>query len=163
MWRNYTNSEFLCDFGLKNTNFDLHARFPAIPNSPTPKSHKHSEIRDISDTVQGLGLVLVRNDQPFDLPYPYGEYRRSGVYGGHGYMAKMGCLGHNFRAMYLLLIVPIPKHLSSLLVIRSHELPNLKIWAETVLIRPRTTYFSGGYFARGVKSTRENGQSYKQP
>ena len=79
MWRNYTNSEFLRDFGLKNTKFDLRACFPAIPNSPTPKSHKHSEIRNISDTVQGLGLVLVRNDQPFDLPYPYGEYRGSGV------------------------------------------------------------------------------------
>ena len=127
MWRNYTNSEFLRDFGLKNTKFDLRARFPAIPNSPTPKSHKHSEIRDISDTVQGLGLVLVRNDQPFDLPYPYGEYRGSGVYGVYGYMAKMHRLGHNFRAMYLLLIVPIPKHLSSLLVRTSYELPNLKI------------------------------------
>ena len=127
MWRNYTNSEFLRDFGLKNTKFDLRARFPAIPNSPTPKSHKHSEIRDISDTVQGLGLVLVRNDQPFDLPYPYGEYRGSGVFGGYGYMAKMGCLGHIFSAIYLLLIVPIPKHLSSLLLSRSYELPNLKV------------------------------------
>ena len=127
MWRNYTNSEFLRDFGLKNTNFDLRARFPGIPNSPTPKSHKHSEIRDFSDTVQSLGLVLVRNDQPFDLPYPYGEYRGSGVYGGYGYMAKMGCLGHIFRAIYLLLIVPIPKHLSCLLVEGSYELPILKI------------------------------------
>ena len=102
MWRNYTNSEFLRDFGLKNTKFDLRACFPAIPNSPTPKSHKHSEIRNISDAVQGLGLVLVRNDQPFDLPYPYGEYRGSSVYGGYGYTAKMWCLDHNFMAMYIL-------------------------------------------------------------
>ena len=157
MWRNYTNSEFLRDFGLKNTNFDLRARFPAIPNSPTPKSHKHPYLRYLLDTVQGLGLVLVRNDQPFDLPYPYGEYRGSGIYGGYGYMAKLWCLGHIFRAMYLLLIVTIPEHLSSVLNKESYKLPNLKIWPKTVLIRPRTTYFSGRYFARGVKSTRENG------
>ena len=37
MWRNYTNSEFLRDFGLKNPNFDVRARYPALPNSPTPK------------------------------------------------------------------------------------------------------------------------------
>ena len=42
-------------------------------------------------------------------------------------MAKMGCLGHIFRGIYLLQIVFILKHLSSVLVIRSYELPNLKI------------------------------------
>ena len=77
--------------------------------------------------MQGLGLVLVRNDQPFDLPYPYGEYRGLGVYGGYGYMAKMECLGHIFMAMYLLFIVPITKCLSRLLVRRFYEVPNLKI------------------------------------
>ena len=77
--------------------------------------------------MKGLRYVGARNDQPFDLSYPYSEYRGSGVFGGYGYMAKMGCLGHIFRAIYLLLIVPIPKHLSSLLVRRSYELPNLKI------------------------------------
>ena len=53
---------------------EMHPRagFPVVPNSQTLKSHKHSEIRDFSGTVQGLRLVLVRNDQPFDLPCPYG-------------------------------------------------------------------------------------------
>ena len=53
---------------------EMHPRagFPGVPNSLTLKSHKHWEIRDFSGTVQGLGLVLVRNDQPFDLPCPYG-------------------------------------------------------------------------------------------
>ena len=53
---------------------EMHPRagFPGVPNSPTLKSHKHSEIRDFSGTVQAHGLVLVRNDQPFDLPCPYG-------------------------------------------------------------------------------------------
>ena len=53
---------------------EMHPRagFPGVPNSPTLKSHKHSAVRNFSGTVQGLRLVLVRNDQPFDLPCPYG-------------------------------------------------------------------------------------------
>ena len=47
------------------------ARGPFSPKLD-PKSHKHSEIRGFSDTVQGLRSVLVRNEQPFDLLYPYG-------------------------------------------------------------------------------------------
>ena len=125
--RNYTNSECFGNFGPFFSEIAPRARFWGIPNSPTPKSHKHSRITGFSDTVQGLRLVSVRNDQPFDLPYPYGEYRGSGVYGGYGYMAKMGCLGHIFRGIYLLQIVPILRHLSSVLVRRFDELPNLKI------------------------------------
>ena len=54
---------------------EIHPRafFSGVPNSPTPKLYKHSEIRNFSGTVQGLRLVKVRNDQPFDLPCPYGE------------------------------------------------------------------------------------------
>ena len=48
------------------------AGFPGVPNSLTLKSHKHPKIRGFLGTVQGLGSVLVRNDQPFDLPSPYG-------------------------------------------------------------------------------------------
>jgi len=52
---------------------EMHPRagLPGVPNSPALKSHGHSEIGGFSDTVQGLGLVLVRNDQPFDLPCPW--------------------------------------------------------------------------------------------
>ena len=43
---------------------EMHPRagFPRVTNSLTLKSHKHSEIRHFSGTVQDLGLVLVRND-----------------------------------------------------------------------------------------------------
>ena len=67
-----TYSEWLHDFGSNFGEIGPRARFSGVPNSPTPKSHKHSEIRDFSDTVQVLRLVLVRNEQPFDLSYPYG-------------------------------------------------------------------------------------------
>ena len=49
------------------------ARFWRCMKRWTRKSHKHSLVRNFSDTVQGLGLVLVRNDQPFDLSCPYDE------------------------------------------------------------------------------------------
>ena len=127
MWRNYTNSEFLRDFGLKNTNFDLRARFPAIPNSPTPKSHKHPYLRYLLDTVQGLGLVLVRNDQPFDLPCPYGEYGGSGVYGGVGGIWRIWGDGSIFNGYYLNKIVPLPAHLTSSFARSLNELPTLKV------------------------------------
>ncbi len=65
---------------------EMHPRagFPGVPNSPTLKSHKHSAVRDFSGTVQGLGLVLVRNDQPFDLPCHMVSRE------GQVYMADMG-------------------------------------------------------------------------
>ena len=94
-------SECLCDFrvGLLGTP-EKRARGPISPKLD-PKSRKHSEIRNISDTVQGLRLVLVRNDQPFDHPCPYGECRGSGVCGGYGGLTENGCLSPIFRAFYL--------------------------------------------------------------
>ena len=72
VWRNYTNSECLRDFGSNFGEIGPRAHFSGVPNSSTPKSQNHSYLTHFSDTVQGLGLVLVRNDQPFDLPCPYG-------------------------------------------------------------------------------------------
>ena len=51
----------------------------------TPKVHKQSEIRHISDTVQVPRMVGTGNDQPFDLPCPcapYGALVAYGVVGG---------------------------------------------------------------------------------
>ena len=72
MLRNYTNYRVITLLTPNFGEIDPRARFSGVPNSPAPKSQNHSEIRGFSGTVQGLGLVLVRNDQPFDLPYPYG-------------------------------------------------------------------------------------------
>ena len=72
MLRNYTNYRVMILLTLNFGEVGPRAHFSGGPNSSTPKSQNHSEIRDFSDTVQGLGLVLVRNDQPFDLPCPYG-------------------------------------------------------------------------------------------
>ena len=71
--RNYLISECLCDFRPKNANLTPPAHFWGCTNSRTQKSDKHSYLMHFSDTVQGLGLVLVRNDQPFDLPCLYVE------------------------------------------------------------------------------------------
>ena len=72
MLSNYTNGRLMPPLTPIFSEIHPRACFPGVPNSPTLKSHKHSEIRGFSGTVQGLGLVLVRNDQPFDLPCPYG-------------------------------------------------------------------------------------------
>ena len=72
MLRNYLKYFVMTPVLLIFSEITSRARFPGVPNSPTLKSHKHSEIRGFSGTVQGLRLVLVRNDQPFDLPCPYG-------------------------------------------------------------------------------------------
>ena len=125
MLRNYTNYRVITLLTPNFGEIGPRARFSGVPNSPTPKSYNHSEIRDFSDTVQGLRLVLVRNDQPFDLPCPYDEYRGSGVYGGYGGLAENGCLSPIFRAFYLNKIVPIPKHSSITSCEGSHELPTI--------------------------------------
>ena len=72
MLRNYLKYFVMTPILLIFSEMHPRTRFPGVPNSLTLKSHKHSEIRDFSGTVQGLRLVLVRNDQPFDLPCPYG-------------------------------------------------------------------------------------------
>ena len=63
-------------------------------------------------------------------------------------MAKIGCLSPIFSALYLLKIVPMSKQSSTPSVDGLYELLTLQIRAKTVLIRPRTTYFSEGDFAR---------------
>ena len=72
MLRNYTNYRVITLLTPNFGEIGPRARFPGVPNSPTPKSYNHSELMAFLDAVQVLGLVLVRNDQPFDLPCPYG-------------------------------------------------------------------------------------------
>ena len=72
MLRNYTNYRVITLLTPNFGEIGPRARFSGVPNSPTLKSQNHSYLTHISDTVQVLRLVLVRNEQPFDLSYPYG-------------------------------------------------------------------------------------------
>ena len=72
MLRNYLTNFVVTPLLLIFDEMHPRACFPGVPNSTTPKLYKHSAVRNFSGTVQGFRLVLVRNDQPFDLPCPYG-------------------------------------------------------------------------------------------